>query len=191
MADTKDFHIGDILSVTDGHLVSPRHVDGVYDILNWMTGDNLFTHQLPRAARECEGDLRAQHPDLAEVVFPEGLTGEGPVTAWLAEQVAIYGETRPVRPIPSANHEHIDPLAEMLAIRGDAGVVAVSDEPVQSAEEVLLESLRWHADMQITNYDGDEVWLKPAFNEAGKRTGITDCCYVSSPCVRHTGALDE
>ena len=57
---SRDFHIGDILSVTTGRLVSPRRMDGVYDILNFMTGDNLFTHQLPRAARECAGPLAAQ-----------------------------------------------------------------------------------------------------------------------------------
>jgi len=46
---TKDFHISDILSITDGRLVSTRHMDGIYEILNFMTGDNLFTHQLPRS----------------------------------------------------------------------------------------------------------------------------------------------
>lgn len=50
---TKTFHIGDILSVTTSRLVSPSHIDGVYSILNWMTCDNLYTHQLPRAADEC------------------------------------------------------------------------------------------------------------------------------------------
>ena len=69
MPSTKTFHLGDILSVTTSRLVSPRHIDGVYDILNWMTGDNLFTHQLPRASRECEGPLLAQHPDLASRGF--------------------------------------------------------------------------------------------------------------------------
>lgn len=60
------FHISDILSVTTGRLVSYRHIDGVYAILNFMTGDSLFTHQLPRASRECESSLRAQFPNLME-----------------------------------------------------------------------------------------------------------------------------
>lgn len=63
----KQFHIGDVLSITHEHLVSPRHMDGVYDILNYMTGDSLFTHQLPRAGRECKEPLLAQHPELASV----------------------------------------------------------------------------------------------------------------------------
>ena len=62
---TKQFHLGDVLSITTGRLVSPRHIDGVYDILNFMTGDNLFTHQLPRAFDECKPYLVAQFPQLA------------------------------------------------------------------------------------------------------------------------------
>ncbi len=63
----KSFHLGDILSITTGRLVSLRHIDGVYDILNFMTGDNLFTHQLPRASRECAPELKKQFPALAEI----------------------------------------------------------------------------------------------------------------------------
>lgn len=64
----KLFHISDVLSITTGRLVSNRHMDGVYDILNFLTGDNLYTHQLPRASRECEAWLRTQFPKL----FPVG-----------------------------------------------------------------------------------------------------------------------
>ena len=41
---TKTFHISDILSVTTEVLLSTRRMEGVHD--NWMTGDDLFTHQL-------------------------------------------------------------------------------------------------------------------------------------------------
>jgi hypothetical protein len=110
MTETKPFHLGDILSVTTGRLVSPRHIGGVYDILNWMTGDNLFTHQLPRACDECQGPLLAQYPDLAVIEPPETF-GDGSkdgakdaVGRWLAEQVAIYGETREVTPLAAEDH---------------------------------------------------------------------------------------
>lgn len=64
--DVKPFHIGDILSITTGRMVSPRHMEGIYDILNYMTGDNLFTHQLRRAADACKPALLEQHPILVE-----------------------------------------------------------------------------------------------------------------------------
>jgi hypothetical protein len=125
MPETRDFHLGDILSVTTGLLVSSRHIDGVYDILNWMTGDGLFTHQLPRAGEECKGPLLAQHPDLAGVQVPDAFTGKEHVLAWLAEQVERYGETRPVTPLAEADHTRINPLDELRMIRPDMPVIAV------------------------------------------------------------------
>lgn len=61
----KLFHISDVLTVTTGRLVSRRHMAGVYDILNFLTGDDLFTHQLPRAVQECEPWLKTQFPQLS------------------------------------------------------------------------------------------------------------------------------
>ena len=122
MTGTKDFHLGDILSITTGRLVSPRHMDGIYDLLNFMTGDSLFTHQLPRA---CEGPLLAQHPDLAAIEVPEEFSGEEGVRAWLAEQVARYGETRKVAPLHADDHTRIDPLTEMRKAAPQAKVIPV------------------------------------------------------------------
>ena len=122
---TKTFHLGDILSVTTGRLVSPRHIDGVYDILNWMTGDNLMTHQLPRACGECEGPLRAQHPDLTAIEVPGDFGGKDGVDRWLAEQVAIYGETREVAPLDAKDHTRIDPITELRAMKPDAEIIAI------------------------------------------------------------------
>ena len=122
MTETKTFHVGDILTVTTGKLVSPRHMDGVYDILNWMTGDNLFTHQLPRASDECAPSLRAQHPDLGAVAAPE-FAAEEAVWTWLAEQVAAYGETREVAPLHEDEHTRIDPLTEIRMVAPHAEVI--------------------------------------------------------------------
>lgn len=113
---TRSFHLGDILTVTTGKLVSPRHIAAVYDVLNWMTGDNLFTHQLPRAMDECQPHLRAQHPDLANLDvpnFPEGEAAELAVSEWLAGQVSRFGEFRDVAPMPTGSHTVIDPLDEL------------------------------------------------------------------------------
>jgi hypothetical protein len=114
---TRPFHLGDVLTVTTERLVSPRHMEGVYDILNYMTGDNLFTHQLPRANGECRPALLAQHPQLAEVQVPDfgddRDLAEQAVAAWLSEQVARYGETLPVEPLAEIDHTRIDPIHEL------------------------------------------------------------------------------
>lgn len=69
----KVFHISDVLTITTGRLLSNRHMEGAYDIWNFMTGDSLYTHQLPRAARECEPWLQKQFPQL----FPSNPLMEG------------------------------------------------------------------------------------------------------------------
>jgi hypothetical protein len=96
-----------------------------------MTGDRLFSHQLPRACDECQGPLLAQHPDLAAVETP-GSFGDTPeaakaaVEAWLAEQAAEYGETREVAPLAAEDHTRIDPLTELRAkMRPDAEIVVI------------------------------------------------------------------
>lgn len=125
----RTFHLGDVLTITTGRLVSPRHMDGVYDILNWMTGDDLMTHQLPRAMDECQGPLLAQHPDLAAIV-PPGSFGEGDearanVAAWLAVQAALYGETREVTPLDPADHTRMDPFTELRKVAPHAEIITV------------------------------------------------------------------
>lgn len=122
---TRDFDLGDILSVTTGLLLSPRHIEGVYDILNWMTGDNLTTHQLPRASEECRPELFRQHPKLAAVAPPDQFDSEEHIWSWLAEQVAIYGKTLPVAPLNPADHTSIDPTAELKMMRPDMPILEV------------------------------------------------------------------
>jgi len=122
---TRKFHLGDVLSVTTGRLVSPRHMDAVYDLLNFMTGDNLFTHQLPRACDECAPALLEQHPDLKAVEVPAEFRDTAHVGEWLAEQVVRCGEYRMVAPLAEGDHTRIDPLTELSMMGPDKPVVAV------------------------------------------------------------------
>jgi len=109
--DQKLFHLGDVLTVTTGKLVSRRHMEGIYDILNFMTRDNLFTHQLPRAGRECAPALLEQHPQLAAVTGDD-VTPENHA-AWLEAQCAEFGEELLVQRLSEHAHEYIDPLSEL------------------------------------------------------------------------------
>jgi hypothetical protein len=97
----------------------------VYDLLGYMTGDELFTHQLPRASRECEPALLAQHPDLADVKVPDRFENEAAVWLWLAAQVDRYGMTREVSPLPAGDHTRIDPTAELRMLKPDVKVIVL------------------------------------------------------------------
>jgi len=123
--ETKAFHIGDILSITTGSLVSPDHIGGVYNILGWLVDENLMTHQLPRVSRECEGFLIEQFPELPTEA--PTLTSKDEVFAWLDVMVAEHGETREVPRMPRVDHTPIDPLMEIRLLRPDAQVFVVQE----------------------------------------------------------------
>ena len=123
---SRDFDLGDILSITDGALVSSRHIGGVYDILGYMTGESLMTHQLPRCMDECRPYLLAQHPQLDGVGLPDDVerTQEG-VMAWLDTEKVIYGDTLSVEPLAPGQHEYRDALAELDQMAGNRPVIVV------------------------------------------------------------------
>jgi hypothetical protein len=125
MNETKEFHIGDVISAATGILVSPRHIGGVYDILGWMTGESLFTHQLPRASRECEPSLREQHPALCAVEIPNTINSMETAIAFLATLYPRFGETVQVAKLAAIDHTAIDPIAEIKMMRPDAPIVGV------------------------------------------------------------------
>ena len=103
------FTLGQVLSITTGKLLC--EIGGVYAILNHMTGDNLFTHQLPRAMRECAPHLLKQFPQLAAVNAEAGTAENWAV--WLHDQVLEYGNEFEVSKLPEHAHEFIDPLSEL------------------------------------------------------------------------------
>jgi len=120
----KAFHIGDVLSAYSGYLVSNRHMTGVYETLNFLTGDELFTHQLPRAMDECHTWLEKQHPVLKEI----DCSGLNPETlpAWLDGIVAKYGETLELEPLPADGHEFRNPVEELESMVGADRVIVAA-----------------------------------------------------------------
>lgn len=126
------FHISDVLTVTTGRLLSTRGIDGLYDILNFMTDDNLFTHQLPRAGDECAPYLLRQYPILNDLdtqkldsMLPGTKTSnsEDEIRAiignWIKEECERLGipEMLDIDQIPSDAHQVRDPIVEAIEMR--------------------------------------------------------------------------
>jgi hypothetical protein len=135
---TQRFHLGDVLSITTGRLVSPRHIDGVYDILNFMTGDNLSTIALPRASDVCKPHLLRQFPQLDDAQMKEALvrlskslTGtnrddcQSVVNLWVKEQAAKYGEYFDVESLPDDTYESKHPIDEAIGMGVDPEKIVV------------------------------------------------------------------
>lgn len=121
----RKFHLGDILSITTGYLMSLAGMSGVYAILNYLTGEELFTHQLPRAANACKGPLLAQHPQLVGADC-SGVTTENHA-ARLAELVATYGEWLMVAPVGGGEYQPKNPLIELAEMTDAKPVIVVTE----------------------------------------------------------------
>ena len=112
MNNPREFHLGDVLSITTGRLVSPSVMDGVYAICEHLAGEAVWTHQLPRVADEARPVLLKLYPELASIDH-SGVTQDN-CCEWLAGQVERYGETRVVPRLSADEHESIDPLSEAV-----------------------------------------------------------------------------
>jgi len=123
--ETKEYHLSDIVSITTGRPVSNRHIEGVYDILNFMTGDNLFTHQLGRASKECGPVILEQHPQLKKINSDECSTDNW--QEWINGLVEKYGEWLPIAPVGEGQHMKINPVAELESMIGDLSKVVVCE----------------------------------------------------------------
>lgn len=125
------FPLADILSMTTGRLLSRRHMDGIYEIANHMTGDNFFTHQLPRAAEACGPALLGQHPQLRDVTPPEDIDAPD-LMAWLADTERQHGDQLPVTPLPAGAWQHQNPIEELCDMVGAERVIVAPLPPKES-----------------------------------------------------------
>lgn len=108
---TKEFASCDVLSVVTGRLVGK--MDGVYEVLNWMTGESLFTHQLPRVVGEAKPVLVAAHPTLKLAINEAEQVNTENWNEWLQTWQDRYGPILSVPKFDAADHERIDPMSEL------------------------------------------------------------------------------
>lgn len=121
---TKTYALDDILTVTTGRLLSRRHMDGLYDLLGYMTGDDLMTHQLPRAADACAPALLEQHPQLRNVEPPAD-ADQADLLAWIDWAGREYGTELPVEPLTAGRWDRRNPIEELCDMVGPEKVIVV------------------------------------------------------------------
>lgn len=106
----KEFHLGDILSITTGRIFSTSGMGGIYAILNFMTGEKLFTNQLPRTSDTCKPSLFKQFPHLEELDTSE--VNKDNYQDFLNKQIEQFGEFHEVSHLDEDIYEHKDPILE-------------------------------------------------------------------------------
>jgi len=127
--ETKEFSIGVILSIS--HSILLCEVGGLYEILNHMTNDMLYTHQLPRAANSCRPFLLKKLSWLNDSFIDECLKGvvkgkPETIEASLAKLSKEYGEFHSIMPIDEKEWEHINPIIEAIQMVGEDKVMTIN-----------------------------------------------------------------
>ena len=121
--------LADVLSITTERLLSHDHMGGVYSILNYLTGESLMTHQLPRAAEACAPVLLAQHPFLTDLQPPPSSDGLPALMAWLAAAEQRHGAELEVTPL--AEWEHLNPIEELCDMVGAEKVFVIDPSSIE------------------------------------------------------------
>jgi hypothetical protein len=95
----RNFHLGDILSVTTGRLLSNRHMDGLYDIIGYIVNGKPYTLTLMILSEPCAEHIFKQHPQLREIDANVEFDGVESIERWLQTQIDNYGEYLEIKPM--------------------------------------------------------------------------------------------
>jgi len=120
----KEFHLGDVLTITTGRVLGVNGMDGIYKILNYMTGENLFTHQIPRASQQARPHIITQHPQLANVVLPDEINNDN-CKAVVEELCAKHGAWFSLEPIAEDLQRPCNPIEELTGMIPAEKIVTV------------------------------------------------------------------
>lgn len=128
----RSFHLGQLLTITGTAMVSPNHMAGVYQIIDFVTGQKHMTHQLPRAADEIKPWLLHQHPWLAQITVPEGLDSKDKVLTWLVKATDQWGAMHEVEQLPFGGYVGREPLTELEEMIPEDGIILKVDyDPIE------------------------------------------------------------
>ncbi len=101
----RNFDLGDVLAVTTKvPAASTRQLDGLYDIVGYVTGDpKISALSVSMMLSSAQKTILQQHPQLASVTFPDvEMIAEGDrkqvVNDWLSGQKDTFGKTLSISP---------------------------------------------------------------------------------------------
>ena len=120
-----------VVTISSGRLLC--EMGELYKGLNYLTNDNLFTHQMPRAMDECGPWLHRWFHDLRDVDKKVvDLCKSGRVKEACEHVRSVFGDTIEVGRIPADDHDRIDPYDEIVQMRGtDEGIIVIDDQETE------------------------------------------------------------
>lgn len=146
---SKLFHIYEIMSAYSGILFPAAYegghgIDGVYNVLDFMCGEDLHTVALPRVRKEVAPYIKAQCPwiETATLELKEAMQhssyhhGDGKFDEIAAKVVAPYETWHALIPMHHEDHEVLNPVEDIERLVGNAdNVIEINlSEPSQSGD---------------------------------------------------------
>jgi len=99
-----------IVSMITGKMLGS--IDDAYRILDFMTDDSIFTHQIPRAQKVCGEELKKQFPQFAAIRPQEINTANA--ADFSLNLIENFGAEFDVSPLPAGVWQKRDPIEDLL-----------------------------------------------------------------------------
>lgn len=126
----KKFSTEAVLAVYTGRLVCP--IQGVYDVVSHLTGNDVYTHQIPRLMAPCKTAIAEQIPqlhrkDVTRIIdsLPIRLQKStqdqinAEIAAWCADVRNMLGNSLTLTPMEDAVFWQTDPVESARDVAGD------------------------------------------------------------------------
>lgn len=123
MMETRAFPTLHVLSAITDRLVCD--IGGLYEVLSYMAGEPVWTHQLPRVGREAAAVLLAAQPALRQAVEDAKQIDTGNWRQWAKTWLDRYGPELTVPRMTPAQHKSIGPVEELTEMAPGKPVIVV------------------------------------------------------------------
>lgn len=93
----KNFDLDVILTVTSGRLFT--NIENLYDILNYLTNDKIYTHEIPYLMNIAKKYILSKYPQLVNVGRDVAINNWQDIKNFIDEQKKIYGNSIRISPM--------------------------------------------------------------------------------------------
>lgn len=109
----KEFDLGVILNITTMRLFT--NMEDVYEILNYLTGDNIYTHQIPRVMSIAKTYILSLYPELTGVGNTVEINSFDDAKVFINEQKKVFGNKLSLSPMEKTDgYSYVDPIKEAI-----------------------------------------------------------------------------
>ncbi len=109
----KNFDLGTVLSLTTHRMLS--EMDKIQDALEYVTGDPIWTHQIPRVMGQVTPYVLSLYPQLEGVGLNEPINSKEEAIAFVNSQKEVFGDSLPLSPMSKSDgYSYVDPIEEAV-----------------------------------------------------------------------------